>query len=392
MSMKDRRFSGLKFFDQKGMALPLALVSLALGVLLLTPLLASVGTNLSASQAADTNMKKQYAADAGVEYAIWKLSHDADFRDALDSSPTVVITAPTTVNGIVLTATVTLVGGDLDYAIFANSQSCSPAVKISGSGDTIEGKIHSNNDVKVTGSGHIFNGIVEFYTTFKETGSGHTYNPPPPHNPVQAPLRDMPALYSLADYSDPTVQGTPAWEADQLGQYYHHTGDLTFSGSGTEYPTGLYYVEGDVKISGSGHEGTVTIVAEGDINISGSGHSFTPYCDKLLFFSNEEYSGAVKCNRGVVKISGSGNVAFGGYIYAPHGKIDISGSGNMSGSFLGNTVELTGSGMHVTAPGSTSTPANYTAYDIRSSAEGATTTSRIWYGDGALQVKSWEVQ
>jgi len=157
-------------------------------------------------------------------------------------------------------------------------------------------------------------------------------------------------------------------------------------------PTGLYYVEGDVNISGSGISGNVTIVAEGDINISGSGHALAPYCDKLLFFSNEQYSGAVRCNRGVVSISGSGNVSFGGFVYAPNGKIDVSGSGNISGSFVGNSVDITGSGMEITAPSSSTVPPNYTAYDIRSFADEATTTSRVWYGDGGVVIKSWEIQ
>jgi len=234
---------------------------------------------------------------------------------------------------------------------------------------------------------------VEFYTEFRETGSGHTYNPPSPHNPVQAALQDMPTPYVISDYNDSSASGTPAWEADQAGEYHHYGGNYSLSGSGTVIPKGLYYVEGDVSITGSGISGNVTIVAEGDINISGSGHALVPYCDKLLFFSNEEYSSAaVKCNRGVVSISGSGNVSFGGFVYAPNGKIDVSGSGNMSGSFVGNSVDITGSGMEITAPSSSTVPSGYTAYDIRSFADEATTTSRVWYGSGDLVIKSWEIQ
>jgi len=372
-------------------SLAFALVVLAFGVLALAPMLSSVGTNLSATRTVDLNMRRQYASDAGAEYAIWRLTHDADFRDILDSSPTAVITAPTTVNGIVLTATVQLVGGSADYAMFANSESCSPAVKISGSGTTIEGTTHSNNDVKITGSGHHFDGVVEFHTTFKETGSGHTYDPPAPHNPVQAAVKPMPVPFDINDYSDPDVEGTQAWLADQAGEYHHYPDDLSFSGSGETIPTGLYYVEGGVHISGSGHGGTITIVAEEDIQVSGSGHAFTPYSDRLMFFSNEAYTGAVRCNRGVVKISGSGNVSFGGYIYAPTGKIDISGSGNMTGSFLGDTVEITGSGMCVSAPTSSSTPSAYTPYDVRATADGASIVTRIWFAEGDVRVKSWEV-
>jgi len=105
MTIKHMRFRKRRLFNERGVSLPLALVALAFGVLLVTPMLSSVNTNLTASQAVDQNMKRLYASDAGVEYAIWKLSDDADFRDTLVCS-TVVVTAPTTVNGIVLTAMV----------------------------------------------------------------------------------------------------------------------------------------------------------------------------------------------------------------------------------------------------------------------------------------------
>ncbi|MCL0082563.1 hypothetical protein M1O14_02415 [Dehalococcoidia bacterium] len=59
---------------QKGQALMLTLILLGVGGLILTPLLNFMGTGLMAGQAFDEEMKEFYAADAGVEYALWHLT------------------------------------------------------------------------------------------------------------------------------------------------------------------------------------------------------------------------------------------------------------------------------------------------------------------------------
>lgn len=62
--------------DEKGQAFPLALIALAAGFLLITSFLSGVSTNVLASQKFRESTVEQYAADAGVEDAIWKVAYD----------------------------------------------------------------------------------------------------------------------------------------------------------------------------------------------------------------------------------------------------------------------------------------------------------------------------
>lgn len=55
--------------------MPLALMALAAGALLITPFLNSVSTSVLATGKERTSIVEQYAADAGIEDAIWTVTH-----------------------------------------------------------------------------------------------------------------------------------------------------------------------------------------------------------------------------------------------------------------------------------------------------------------------------
>jgi cytoskeletal protein CcmA (bactofilin family) len=59
--------------SQKGQALPLALVALAIGILVVAPFLSQAGSSLIGSRIYAQSIDEQYSADAGVEYAIWQI-------------------------------------------------------------------------------------------------------------------------------------------------------------------------------------------------------------------------------------------------------------------------------------------------------------------------------
>jgi len=59
--------------NQKGQALPLALVALAIGMLVVAPFLSQAGSSLIGSRIYEQAIDEQYSADAGVEYAIWQI-------------------------------------------------------------------------------------------------------------------------------------------------------------------------------------------------------------------------------------------------------------------------------------------------------------------------------
>jgi len=58
---------------QRGQALPLAIIALAIGSLVVAPFLGYAGTDLIGSRVYGEAIKEQSAADAGIEHAVWSL-------------------------------------------------------------------------------------------------------------------------------------------------------------------------------------------------------------------------------------------------------------------------------------------------------------------------------
>ena len=63
--------------DEKGAAMFLVLILLLIGGLIATPLLAHMGSGIIAGEVYEKRTAELYAADAGVEDAIWKIQHDS---------------------------------------------------------------------------------------------------------------------------------------------------------------------------------------------------------------------------------------------------------------------------------------------------------------------------
>ncbi|MFC2033846.1 hypothetical protein ACFLTT_00375 [Chloroflexota bacterium] len=63
---------------QRGAALILVLIALALGSLLITPSINYMYTSTVSKDISEENLQDQYAADSAVEYAIWQLQNNAD--------------------------------------------------------------------------------------------------------------------------------------------------------------------------------------------------------------------------------------------------------------------------------------------------------------------------
>ena len=95
--MARRRLDNMN--SQRGQALILVLIALALGSLLISPTLNYVNTGLLETRLSKQQLLEQYAADAAVEYSLWQLKFDDGLTDNLSpenpSSNTTI-----TVNGI----------------------------------------------------------------------------------------------------------------------------------------------------------------------------------------------------------------------------------------------------------------------------------------------------
>ena len=61
---------------EEGQALPIVLILLVVGGLIIAPTLNHVSTSLNAGRTVEENVKGIYAAEAGVENALWKLIND----------------------------------------------------------------------------------------------------------------------------------------------------------------------------------------------------------------------------------------------------------------------------------------------------------------------------
>ena len=139
---------GLK--QESGRSLPAALITLAVGSMLLTPFLSFVSTRSLGTRAATETFNEQYASDAGVEFGIWSLLNNSAFRTQVDINagipqplafpgpingytPTLSVTGlptgswylrqffPSTINSGGSLAYVPHAGGDRVYALRGNS-------------------------------------------------------------------------------------------------------------------------------------------------------------------------------------------------------------------------------------------------------------------------------
>ncbi len=218
-------------------------------------------------------------------------------------------------------------------AVWADGRDGVSGIRMSGSNAIVNGVVHANTDIRISGSKHTFNGMCEWVASFSQSGSGYTYNPSA-GNPARVAAADMPVSYNMAAYRP---GGAAATAAAAEGKYHQVIGDLRLSGSGQTLD-GLYYVTGNVQVSGSNLSGTCTIVAEGEIGMSGSGRNLSPYYGGLLLLSNSAG----------VDMSGSGST-WQGVIYAPQGTVDMSGANNttVEGSIFARAVSLSGSGLRI---------------------------------------------
>ena len=214
------------------------------------------------------------------------------------------------------------------YAIWANSTVQNNAIRWAGSRNVVNGNVHSNNNLRVSGSDNRVNGTTAYVSSFTDTGKNNTFIPPP----IQVSPKPFPLLYNISAYKP------GGSEALAAGDSYHHIEGRFHIADSDTVLDGLYYVEGDVKFSGSNISGVFTIVAEEKIDISASKHNCTAYTTNLLFLS---------CNEDV-KIAVS-NSNFCGVIYAEAGAIELSNSGNtIHGGLFADTVKLPASDLTIT--------------------------------------------
>ncbi|HVL50004.1 MAG TPA: Tad domain-containing protein [Actinomycetota bacterium] len=246
------------------------------------------------------------------------------------------------------------------YAVFAGSTTCTnSALEFSGSNRTVNGGVHSNNDVKITSSGTKINGDATYLAGSAPVGNVE-YNPSI-DNPrkLSAPLA-YPESFEIEDYAP---GGSKATLAESQSKYFNlgtQDIDITFlearpwlyDKANQRITPGLYYTAGSYHLNQSGLNttGATFVTSNGDIQINGNNIDFEPWDPEgLLLFSNKNQP-SCSAGQAVIKLNGN-NHLWTGIMYAPRGPLDFSGtnvSASLKGRLVAQTVKLSGSSQTIT--------------------------------------------
>jgi hypothetical protein len=334
---------------EKGSVLPLVLVLLVLGGLILTPLLGLMGTGLGAGQVYEKKTDELYAADAGVEDAIWRIQDGTEVKHNCPTDPTSWNYTISDVNDKSVAVNITYVNnitGKLTYRIV--STATTPGT---GSSTTLESyvkygppsedNIFSNpifsaalasaGDLKLD-VGCTVNGDLYYcgkldakdYTIDGETISCNATFP------TQEQIED---LRSSLEEQARAVEPPPAGDMEitsntSLGPIYID-GDLTIWSvtltlTGVVYVTGNILAKHDSVITGSG-----SLVAEGTIQLMvNTDYSVTGEDSILMSLSNSNEA---------IKFMTQG-LSVESLIYAPYGGIKFDGNTIVSGGVVGQYI------------------------------------------------------
>jgi len=331
--------SKLKLSAQEGRALVLTLIVLGIGALLIPVFLSHASTNLRATRAIEEDLKEQYAADSGIEYALWQLQNEITasqnpYTYTINNKDVEVTWGPyppiTETYKITSTATSLVDGSNttiVSYVRIAESKSDSSDsfaafdyaigsldgdidltgsshVYASGEGAEHQGNVYATGNVYLSGSAYV-DGVASATGTVNKTGSSGYYDKQEGVPPLVGPEVD-----------------TQTYKAEAQDVECAVCGDYTYTGTNWDPDPGVYedpvHAKNKITINGSGTWTFKNTVCAGidtnkDIDISGS--------------TVVTFEGPVKVGRDLL-IGGSGTVIFKGTVCVGR-DLKISGSGNV---------------------------------------------------------------
>jgi hypothetical protein len=126
---------------EKGQALPLVLITIALGAMVIPAFLNNTGTSLIGARAYNEEIAAQYAADSGAEHAIWDLKYGDLSGQIPDIDDSVNYALGENVNGLSVNITVTKTGNPSAYLIVSSAGNC--ALDVSASVNSTETRVFS---------------------------------------------------------------------------------------------------------------------------------------------------------------------------------------------------------------------------------------------------------
>lgn len=229
-------------------------------------------------------------------------------------------------------------------ALLALSTTCQDPMRISGSNIEVLGTIVSNGDLNIATSTASVNGDGYYLGTDQSSASVNWY--PYADNPfvLDQPMSDR-ENFSISDYAP---GGDQAVSAEGESLYHYSEGSLQINTNPEAVVLeGLYFAEGNIDLIGDNYSiglNGVTFVARGSISISANNITLMPYAGELLLFSDLETS----CGANAITMS-SALAAWEGLVYAPHGGVNWSDSDGSAtdGGIVAQTINIHASNTHI---------------------------------------------
>jgi len=328
--------------NESGQIFVLILITLALGTLLLVPMLRLSFTSQRHNQVIEINTLNAYAADSGIDYCRYAIYN---YPGEIQTSP---LDENLVINGIDVHVTAEWESGPAAYRINSTASKAQRSVEIEcmivvdvglfGNVIACDGNLNITNcdfinedypgesDVYTNGNISIKNSYID--GDVKASGN-ITYDTPSEITgeivegtvvlvfpTIDAQIHEDRALLGG------TYNGTYNTGDETLGPLYID-GDLIFGGGDEVVLAGTVYVTGDVNMGNADISGFGDIVAEGDLDFNNYSFSVeNPITLPLLMTIGEDKTINLGADRGPQTMA---------ILYAPNGTIDL------------NNVDITGS-------------------------------------------------
>ena len=242
--------------DEKGQAMVLALVLLLIGGLVSAPLLAHMGTGLIAGGVYESRAAELYAADAGVEDAVWNIQHEVPEVMGLTSCYPDWSYNMSDVNGKSVDVTITLKYEDGSGLIYLVQS------KATGDGSGTEIETYIDGTIVSANFSGILDNVITSPCDYILQGGQLEVDPPEgeEHGPESDYQGDWPTAEVLSDsywedVKDEVPYGSGTLDvkdyAAGIGPLYRD-GTLNITNTGTAdltvQLTGTVYITGDTLI------------------------------------------------------------------------------------------------------------------------------------------------
>ena len=332
---------------EKGSALILVIIFMALAAAVVPPMLSYMGTGLKTGIIYEENTKELYAAESGIEDALWTIMNDTpddypysyQLEEYINEKDVIVeiedlgmvfkITSTGTSDnnsGAVVEcyAMYPITMYDLAAASLDGDLTITGNTEIDSSPDLEQADIYANGDIVLDGKVKAYGdgtavGDINMSGQSEITGNVTEHSPPLIFEEI-----DTSKYLEEADEGFPVHHDLSITTSCTLGPTHIH-GDLDISSTSNVTLAGTVWVDGSLTMSGSSHvEGAGTIVAVEDMTITGGGE-LQP--DDLPSFISTTGS-----------ITTTGNQRVYAVLYAPNGVATISGTSGIYGAVTGKSV------------------------------------------------------